>query len=97
MPVDAAIICEFDEGIGHEFSPLVILQCLDFCLKLVLCKCLVGLKAPNVLLFRLRHIASSTVGGCIINEGHPVAVFFMCCNRERSMQIHVDKLKLVVE
>jgi hypothetical protein len=44
-PIDAAFISKFDKGFGHEFSAFVVLQLLDFCLKLVLSKCLVGFES----------------------------------------------------
>jgi len=67
---------------------------LSSCSALIfaLCKCLVGLESSKCVAFSFK-MHSSTVGGCIINEGHPVAVFFACCNREMSTQIHVNKLK----
>ena len=52
-PVNATIVCEFDKGIGHEFSTLVILKFYDFGLELVLSKCLVGFESFKGITFVL--------------------------------------------
>ena len=87
MPsVDAAFICEFDKCLGHVFPPFVILELLHLLLQVVLCKCLVGFEGIKCITFPF-ELHSSTVGGCIINEGHPIVISFPCSNWERAMQI----------
>jgi hypothetical protein len=90
--MDPTLVCELDESVGHVLATLVILELLHFRLEVVLCKRLVGLESQKCVAFSF-ELHSSPVGGCIINEGHPIAIAFSRSDWERAMQIRVNELK----
>jgi len=90
--MNSAGISEFDELVGHVFTPFVILQFLDFHIELVFSSSLEQLEGLKCLALSLQAHGSS-VGRRIIKEGDPVVVSFTGGNRERTMQIGVNQFE----
>jgi hypothetical protein len=84
--MNATLIRELDECIGHVFPSLVILECLHLHLEVVLCKRLVCLEGRECIT-ALHELHGSTVGSGLVQEGQPIAIAFRCSNWERTMDI----------
>src|SRR6266511_390447 len=91
-PMDPTCICELDKGSRHVFPSLVVLKLLHFCLEVILHESLVCFECLESVAFTF-ELHGSTVRGCIINEGHLIAIAFSCCNWERNMQIRMNQLE----
>ncbi len=91
-PMDPTCVCELDKGSRHVFPSLVILKLLHFHLEVILRKSLVCFECLKSVTFTF-ELHGSTVGGCIINEGHPIVIAFSHHNWERAMQIRMNQLE----
>jgi len=92
MSLNPTVSGKLDKGIGHIFTPFVILESFELSTQLILSPCLIVFKGLKCLRLRLEQVYSSKASG-IINKGDPIAISQMGGNRERTMKIRVDELK----